>query len=179
MSFCIIKACCRNVIKVWASDNFCYACFFLFVGGWGGGGGRLYQEQCDQSWQFFALGQPFKAGGNTYFTPKQPQCWAIFVKVSKSLIFLVNSFFGNFYRHLAIFIWSHWSPTLIARPGFIYSHNVISLNNTLGVGSRLLFMRYDNVTAYASPQPRAILVEGSLTTHPLSCTVREGKYFLF
>ena len=71
------------------------------------------------------------------------------------------------------------SPTLIARPGFIYSHNVISLNNTLGVGSRLLFMRYDNVTAYASPQPRAILVEGSLTTHPLSCTVREGKYFLF
>ena len=29
---------------------------------------------------------------------------AIFVKVSKSLI----SFLGNFYRHLAIFYWSHW-----------------------------------------------------------------------
>ena len=29
-----------------------------------------------------------------------------FVKVSKSFIFLVKSFLGNFYRHLAIFIWS-------------------------------------------------------------------------
>ena len=28
---------------------------------------------------------------------------AIFVKVSKSIIFLVKSFLGNFYRHLAIF----------------------------------------------------------------------------
>ena len=27
--------------------------------------------------------------------------------VSKSIIFLVKSFLGNFYRHLAIFIWSH------------------------------------------------------------------------
>ena len=27
--------------------------------------------------------------------------------VSKSFIFLVKSFLGNFYRHLAIFIWSH------------------------------------------------------------------------
>ena len=32
----------------------------------------------------------------------------MFVKVSKSLIFLVKSFLGNFYRHLAIFYWSHW-----------------------------------------------------------------------
>ena len=29
--------------------------------------------------------------------------------MSKSLIFLVKSFLGNFYRHLAIFFWSHWS----------------------------------------------------------------------
>ena len=34
-----------------------------------------------------------------------------FVNVSKSFIFLVKSFLGNFYRHLAIFVWSHcwWS----------------------------------------------------------------------
>ena len=30
------------------------------------------------------------------------------MKVSKSIIFLVKSFLGNFYRHLAIFFWSHW-----------------------------------------------------------------------
>ena len=36
-----------------------------------------------------------------------PHSYAIFVKVSKSLIFLVKSFLGNFYKHLAIFIWSH------------------------------------------------------------------------
>ena len=29
------------------------------------------------------------------------------VKVSKSIIFIVKPFLGNFYRHLAIFYWSH------------------------------------------------------------------------
>ena len=33
--------------------------------------------------------------------------WTIFVKVSKSIIFLVKSILGNFYRHLVIFFWSH------------------------------------------------------------------------
>ena len=32
-----------------------------------------------------------------------------FVKVSKSIIYLLKSFLGKFYRHLAIFFWSHWS----------------------------------------------------------------------
>ena len=35
--------------------------------------------------------------------PKSPTFLGIFVKVSKSIIFLVTSFFGNFYRHLAKF----------------------------------------------------------------------------
>ena len=30
------------------------------------------------------------------------------MKVSKSIIFLVKSFLGHFYRHMAIFFWSHW-----------------------------------------------------------------------
>ena len=37
----------------------------------------------------------------------------MFVKVSKCFIFLVKSFLGNFYRHLATFYWSHWH-----RPNF-------------------------------------------------------------
>ena len=35
--------------------------------------------------------------------PKSPTFLGIFVKVSKSIIFLVKSFLGNFYRHLAFF----------------------------------------------------------------------------
>ena len=48
------------------------------------------------------------------------QLWKLFAKinlpksstflgVSKSIIFLVKSFLGNFWRHLAIYFWSHWS----------------------------------------------------------------------
>ena len=44
--------------------------------------------------------------------PQSSPFLGIFVKVSKSFIFLVKSFLGNFYRHLAIFIWSHWILTL-------------------------------------------------------------------
>ena len=37
--------------------------------------------------------------------PKSPTFLGIFVKVSKSIIFLVKQFLGDFYRHLAIFFW--------------------------------------------------------------------------
>ena len=57
---------------------------------------------------FVHFGQPFKAGGNNNFTQITHIVRGIFVKVSKSFIFLVNSCLGNFYRHLTIFIWSHW-----------------------------------------------------------------------
>ena len=46
------------------------------------------------------FGQLCKAFGNNSY--------AIFVKASKSFIFLVKPFLSNFYRHLANFIWSHW-----------------------------------------------------------------------
>ena len=39
--------------------------------------------------------------------PNLPHSLAIFVKVSKSIIFLLKSFLLNFYRVLAIFFWSH------------------------------------------------------------------------
>ena len=48
------------------------------------------------------FGQLFIAIGNNSFT-QISHSQAIFVKVSKSIIFLVKSFLGNFYRHLAIF----------------------------------------------------------------------------
>ena len=35
--------------------------------------------------------------------PNRLHSWAIFVKMSKSIIFLVKSCLGNFYRHLTIF----------------------------------------------------------------------------
>ena len=58
------------------------------------------------------FGQLFKACGNNY--SNRPHSQAIFVKVSKSFIFLVKSFLGNFYRHLTTFYWSHWlSPTYL------------------------------------------------------------------
>ena len=41
--------------------------------------------------------------------PKSPTFLGIFVKVSKSIIFLVKQFLGDFYRHLAIFFWSLWA----------------------------------------------------------------------
>ena len=59
-------------------------------------------------WAFFALWPTIQNRWQQIFYPNCPHCKAIFVKVSKSFIFLVKSFLGNFYRHLAIFIWSYW-----------------------------------------------------------------------
>ena len=53
------------------------------------------------------FGQLFKAVGNNQLAQISCIIWVNFVKVSKSLIVLVKSFLGNFYRHLATFYWSH------------------------------------------------------------------------
>ena len=66
-------------------------------------------DQCDQNGQFFALWATIQSRWQQLFYPNCPHCKAIFVKVSKSFISLVTSFLGNFYRNLAIFIWSHCS----------------------------------------------------------------------
>ena len=49
------------------------------------------------------FGQLFKAFGHNYFAQIFHILRQFFVKVSKSLIFLVKSFLGNFYKILAIF----------------------------------------------------------------------------
>ena len=75
----------------------------------------LGTQQCDQIGRFFGFWATFQRLWQQLFCPNLPHSWAIFVKVSKSLIFLVKSFLGNFYRHLAIFIWSHWSTTVFCK----------------------------------------------------------------
>ena len=51
---------------------------------------------------FLTLGN-FKSLWQQLISPNLSHSNAIFVKVSKSIIFLVKSFLGNFYGHLAIF----------------------------------------------------------------------------
>ena len=46
--------------------------------------------------------------------PKSPPFLSNFLKVSKSVIILVKSFLGNFYRHLAILFRSHWLQSVCA-----------------------------------------------------------------
>ena len=64
-------------------------------------------KQCDQTGQFIALWTIFQSLWQQLFCPNQPHFYAIFGKVSKPFIFLMKSFLGNFYRHLATFYWSH------------------------------------------------------------------------
>ena len=55
------------------------------------------------------FGQLFKALGNNEFS-QISHILRQFCKGSKSIISLDKPFLGNFYRHLAIFFWSHWLP---------------------------------------------------------------------
>ena len=64
-------------------------------------------EQCDQIGRFIGLLGNFSKSLATIYLPKFLTFLGNFVKVSKSLIFWVKSFLGNFYRHLVIFYWSH------------------------------------------------------------------------
>ena len=56
---------------------------------------------------FLHFGQPFKAGGSN-FLPKMPTLLSNFCKGVKINHFSREIILGNFYRHLGIFIWSHW-----------------------------------------------------------------------
>ena len=65
--------------------------------------------QCDQIGRFIALWATFQSLWQQLFCPNHPHFYTIFCKGFKNFIFLVNSFLGNFYRHMATFQWSHWS----------------------------------------------------------------------
>ena len=64
------------------------------------------QNKCDQIVWFIAIWATFQSiwlPKALKSCPNLPHYLAIFVKVSKSIIFLVKHFLGNFYRHMAIF----------------------------------------------------------------------------
>ena len=73
------------------------------------------------------------------FSPTLPHSWAIFVKVTKYIIFLVKSFLSNFYRHLAIFFWSHCSCINLINSKYIISplksfvHRVATIHKNISV----------------------------------------------
>ena len=68
---------------------------------------ELSGGQCDQIGRFFGLWTTFQSLWQQLICANLLHSQAIFVKESKSVIFLVKSFLGNFYRHLANFFWSH------------------------------------------------------------------------
>ena len=51
--------------------------------------------QCDQIGWIFALWAIIQSQWQQLFYPNCPHCWAIFVKLPKSFIFLVKSYFGQ------------------------------------------------------------------------------------
>ena len=63
--------------------------------------------QCDQIWWYIGLWATFQSPWQQLICPNIQYSLTIFVKVSKSSIFLVKSFLGNFYRHLVTFYSSH------------------------------------------------------------------------
>ena len=65
------------------------------------------REQCDQIWRFISLWATFQSLWQQLFCPNN-HVMVIFVWLSKSFIFLVKSFLGNFYSHWATFYLSHW-----------------------------------------------------------------------
>ena len=64
-------------------------------------------HHCDQIGRFIAFWATFQSLWQQLFCPNCPHFQAIFVKVSKSFIFLVKSFLATFYTHLATYYWSH------------------------------------------------------------------------
>ena len=64
-------------------------------------------DQCDQIWRFIGLWPTFKCFWQHLICPNLSHSYGIFVKVSKSIIFLVKTVLGKFYKNLGIFFWSH------------------------------------------------------------------------
>ena len=70
-------------------------------------------NHCDQIGRFIALCATIQSLWQQLISPNLLHSWAIFVNLSKSFLFLVKSYLGNFYRHLAIFFWTHcWHQTV-------------------------------------------------------------------
>ena len=75
------------------------------------GQGRYFQSQVMRSYwvtrKFVKLSKYSCLLASCYWISSR-LVFALFIQI----IFLVKSFLGKFYRHLAIFIWSHYSPCI-------------------------------------------------------------------
>ena len=60
-----------------------------------------------RTYQCGQIGQILKASDNNYFA-QIAHIFRHFFKGVQIFEFLVKTFLGNFYRHLATFYWSHW-----------------------------------------------------------------------
>ena len=79
---------------------------------------NIYWNQCAQIVRFIGVWETFQSLWQQLICPNLPPTFlGNFVKVSKSIIFLVKSFLGNFYRHLATFYWSQWLDRRLTKPG--------------------------------------------------------------
>ena len=66
--------------------------------------GMRHRNQCDQIWQFFGLWATFQSLLQQLICPNLLHSQEIFVKVSKSIIFQVKSFFGQLLQTFGDFL---------------------------------------------------------------------------
>ena len=64
-------------------------------------------RQCDQIWRFIGLLASFQSQWQQLICPNLPHSQATFCKGVEIFHFSSEIILGNFYRHLAIFFWSH------------------------------------------------------------------------
>ena len=98
-----------------------------------------------QNWAIYWTLHNFSKPLATINLPKSSTVLGIFVKVSKSIIFLMKSFLGNFNRHLVIFFWSHWLDTTFDCDGYamkIKNPSDLQLRRTLTISAILLLQLF-------------------------------------
>ena len=81
---------------------------------------QILNRTADDTWavwpdwvNYCTLGN-FSKSMATIILPKLPTLLGNFLKMTKSFMFPVESFLGNFYRHLVTFYWSHCTSAKIS-----------------------------------------------------------------
>ena len=93
---------------------------------------KEHLQQCDQIGGFFAFWVSIQSRWQQLFFHNSSHCQAIFVTVSKSLFFLVKSFLGNFYKHLAIFYFTGHTEFCSGKVKNFFNFLQQSVNATFG-----------------------------------------------
>ena len=85
---------------------------------------------------FYTLGT-FQSLWQQLFCPNRPHFKAIYVKVSKSLIFSSDIIFGNFYKYLATFYWSRCRQLMLDPDCFCLRWRSISISDSSSTDFRI------------------------------------------